>query len=415
MSLSRFIAQRIYSSRDNKQKVSRPAVVIAMLGVCVGVVVMIISIAVVFGFKNEVTSKVVGFNNDVQVLSLMQNERGELLPVITNDSLRNVVESAGGIRHIEEFAIKVGMIKTDEDFRAVQFNGVGEDFDLSFFKTYLREGKIPKFSSKESSNKIVVSRKIATDLSLHVGDKVYTYFVNETSMRARRLEVSGIYETNLSDYDKSIVLTDIYTVRRLNGWSDDESSGFHVSVNDFNNVDFVVNRLVSLVNHNYDRNGCTYGAFSVKDVAPSIFAWLSVLDTNVILILVLMLCVSTFTIMSGLLIVMLERINMIGMLKALGTSNFTIRKIFMHFSIRVVGEGLLLGNVVALALCWFQWQFHVLHLDASVYYINYVPVKFEWLMFLGVDILTLIISCFVIFGSSFFMSIGKPAQTMKFE
>lgn len=415
LSLSSFIAQRIYSSSEEKRRISRPAIIIAMLGVCIGVVVMIVSIAVVFGFKEEVTAKVVGFGNDIQILSLTQNQKGELLPVVTNDSLKKVVLSAGGIRHIEEYAVKVGMMKTDEDFRAVQFNGVGEDYDLDFFRQYLLEGEVPQFSSKESTNNIVISKKIASDLNIRLGDRVFTYFVDDINMRARRFNVCGIYETNLTDYDKNVVLTDIYTIRKLNNWALDESSGYHISVYDFDRVEDVTERLVSLVNHNYDRNGCTYGAFSIKEVVPSIFSWLGVLDMNVVMILVLMLCVSTFTIMSGLLIVMLERINMIGLLKAMGATNFTIRKIFMHFSIRVVGAGLLLGNVVALLICWLQYQFHLVKLDASVYYIDFVPVKFQWLMFIGVDIITIIISGIVIFGSSFFMSIGKPAKTIRFE
>ncbi len=386
-----------------------------MLGVCIGVVVMIVSIAVVFGFKKEVTAKVVGFGSDIQILSLTQNQKGELLPVVTNDSLRKVVMSAGGIRHIEEYAVKVGMIKTDEDFRAVQFNGVGEDYDLDFFRQYLLEGKVPRFGGEEPTDSIVISRKIASDLSIKVGDRVFAYFVDNMNMRARRFTVGGIYETNLTEYDRNIVLTDIYTVRKLNNWASDESSGYHISVFDFDRVDEVTERLVSVVNHNYDRNGCTYGAFSIKEIVPSIFSWLGVLDMNVVMILVLMLCVSAFTIMSGLLIVMLERIHMIGLLKAMGATNFTIRKIFMHFSIRVVGAGLLAGNVIGLLICWLQYEFHPVKLDASVYYIDFVPVEFRWLTFLGVDVITIIISGMVIFGSSFFMSIGKPARTIRFE
>lgn len=415
MSLSDFIARRLYSDKESRNRVSRPAVLIAMLGICVGVVIMVMSIAVAYGFKREVTAKVVGFGSDVQVLSLTQDQNYRLLPVVTGDSLRRVVVSVGGIRAVDEFATVIGMIKTDENFEAVQFKGYGEGYDMSFFRRYLQEGNVPELSGKESKNQLLISRTIADDLRLKVGDKVFTYFVGDGNMRARRFTVSGIYQTNLTDYDRNVVVTDIYTIRKLNGWKDDESSGYQVSVTDFSQVDEVTERLVSVINHNYDRNCCTYGAFSIKELVPSIFSWLGVLDMNVIMILVLMLCVSVFTIMSGLLIVMLERINMVGVLKALGATNFTVRKIFMHFTIRVVGEGVLIGNVVALGLLALQYFLHLVRLDASVYYIDFVPVQFEWLMFMGVDVVTMVISAIVIFGSSFFMSLGKPAETIRFE
>lgn len=415
MSLSDFIARRLYSDKESRNRVSRPAVLIAMLGICVGVVIMVMSIAVAYGFKREVTAKVVGFGSDVQVLSLTQDQNYRLLPVVTGDSLRRVVMSVGGIRAVDEFATVIGMIKTDENFEAVQFKGYGEGYDMSFFRRYLQEGNVPELSGKESKNQLLISRTIADDLRLKVGDKVFTYFVGDGNMRARRFTVSGIYQTNLTDYDRNVVVTDIYTIRKLNGWKDDESSGYQVSVTDFSQVDEVTERLVSVINHNYDRNCCTYGAFSIKELVPSIFSWLGVLDMNVIMILVLMLCVSVFTIMSGLLIVMLERINMVGVLKALGATNFTVRKIFMHFTIRVVGEGVLIGNVVALGLLALQYFLHLVRLDASVYYIDFVPVQFEWLMFMGVDVVTMVISAIVIFGSSFFMSLGKPAETIRFE
>lgn len=415
MGLAGFIAQRLYADKDGKKRISRPAVLIAMLGVCVGVVVMIVSVGVVYGFKNEVTAKVVGFGSDIQVLSLTQNQQGEILPVVTNDSLKMVVMSAGGIKRVEEFASITGMLKTEDDFKAVQLKGVGEDYDASFYKNYLIEGEVPMWSSKESSNKVLISKRVATDLGLKLGGKVYAYFVGNNNMRARKFSVCGIYETNLTEYDAHTVITDIATVRKLNGWKEDESSGYMISVHDFSQVDEVTERLVSLINHNTDRNDCTYGAFSIKEIVPSIFSWLGVLDMNVVMILVLMLCVSTFTIMSGLLIVMLERIHLIGLMKAMGATDFTIRQIFMHFSFRVVGEGLVIGNIVALGLLWLQYEFHIFKLDASVYYIDFVPVNFEWLMFVCVDVLTIIISAIVIFGSSFFMSLGKPAQTIKFE
>ena len=415
MNLSRFIAKRIYTSEGEKREMSRPAVLIAMAGIAVGIAVMIISIAVVMGFKKEVSGKVTGFGSDIQVLSLTQDMNYQMLPVVTNDSLLSVINSIDGVKSVEEFATIVGLLKTEDSFRAVQIKGVGENYNLAFFRQYLTEGTIPEFSSSDASYSLLISQKIAGDLGISVGDRVYAYFISNAGMKARRFTVSGIYETNLTDYDRNITFTDIATVRRLSGWKSDESSGYQISVDDFSQVDGVTQRLVDRVNHRIDRNGATYGAFSIKEISPSIFAWLDVLDTNVIMILVLMLCVAIFTIVSGLLIVMLERINMIGLLKAIGMTNLQVRKIFMHFAVMTVGHGLFWGNVIALAFCALQYYCHIITLDASVYYIDFVPISFEWLHFIVVNVVTLAISSLVIFGSSFFMSLGKPAKTIKFD
>ena len=377
--------------------------------------VMIVSIAVVMGFKSQVSSKVVGFGAHIQVLSLTQGEDYELLPVLTTDSLERVIRRNPQVADVQRFATKMGMLKTQDDFRGIQFKGVDEGYDLSFFRQYLKEGKIPQFSSKEATNQLLVSQRIASDLHIQAGDKVYAYFVNESGMRARRFTVCGIYETHLSEYDRNVVMTDIYTIRRLNNWDSDMSTGFEITIKDYDRLDDVTQELVYKINKVYDKNGCMYGAFSIRQLAPHIFSWLGVLDMNVIMILVLMICVASFTVMSGLLIVMLERINMIGILKSLGATNRSVRQVFINFSVMLVGRGMLWGNVIGLALCFLQSQFHLVRLDPAVYYLDAVPIRFDWLLFLLVNAITLIISFIVIFGSSYLMSISRPAQTMRFE
>ena len=391
LSFERFIAKRIYAYTDEKRQISRPAIRVALIGIIIGMAVMIVSIAVVMGFKSQVSSKVVGFGAHIQVLSLTQDDNYELLPVLTTDSLEQVIRKNPHVKDVQRFATKMGMLKTQDDFRGIQFKGVGEGYDLSFFHQYLKEGKIPDFSANEATNQLLVSQRIASDLNIQTGDKVYAYFVNENGMRARRFTVCGIYETHLSEYDRNVVMTDIYTIRRLNNWDSDISTGV------------------------YDRNGSLYGVFSIRQLAPHIFSWLGVLDMNVIMILVLMICVASFTVMSGLLIVMLERINMIGILKSLGATNASVRQVFINFSVMLVGRGMFWGNIIGLALCFLQSQFHLVSLDPSVYYLDAVPIRFDWLLFLLVNAITLVISFVVIFGSSYLMSISRPAQTMRFE
>ena len=385
-----------------------------MLGVAIGVAVMIVSLAVVLGFKHEVSSKVIGFGSHIQVLSLTQNQNYEVMPVLTNDTLIRKVKSVRGVSHIQKFATKIGILKTEENFRGLTFKGVGEDYDLSFFRNSMVDGKMPKFSSKEASNEILLSQKVAGDLGVKTGDKIFAYFMGDESMRARRFKVAGIFATNMNDYDKNYVITDLYTVRKLNGWDAEMSSGLEVTVNDFDHVEELTQKL-QFIHQGVDRNGVTYGVFSIKEMAAHTFAWLSVLDMNVVMILVLMILVSAFTVVSGLLIIMLERINMIGTLKVLGATNVSVRRIFINFSIMLVGQGLLWGNVFGLLICWLQQRFHLISLDASVYYIDSVPIQFNWWLILAINVLTLLISTLVIWGSSHLISIGKPSQTIRYE
>lgn len=415
MSFELFIAKRIYADKSKDgERFSRPAIRIAMLGVAIGVAVMLVSLAVVLGFKHEVSSKVIGFGSHIQVLSLTQNQNYEMLPVLTNDTLIRKVKKVRGTDHIQRFATKLGILKTDENFRGLTFKGVGEDYDLGFFRQCLVEGKMPNFSSREATNELLMSKKVANDLGVRVGDKIFAYFMGEESMRARRFKVAGIFATNMNDYDKNYVITDIYTVRKLNGWDEEMSSGLEVTVKDFDQVDALA-RQMQFLHQGVDRNGVTYGVFSIKDIAAHTFSWLAVLDMNVVMILVLMILVSAFTVVSGLLIIMLERINMIGILKVLGATNVSVRRIFIQFSLMLVGKGLVWGNIVGLLLCWIQQQFRLISLDASVYYIDSVPIQFNWWMILGINIATFLISTLVIWGSSHLISIGKPSETIRYE
>lgn len=415
MSFELFIARRIYADKtEDGERFSRPAIRIAMLGVAIGVAVMLISLAVVLGFKHEVSEKVIGFGSHIQVLSLTQNQNYEMMPVLTNDTLVRKVKQVQGIDHIQRFATKIGILKTEENFRGLTFKGVGEDYDLSFFRKSLVEGEMPHFSSRKATNEMLLSKKVAGDLGVKVGDRVFAYFMGDEAMRARRFKVTGIFATNMNDYDRNYVITDIYTVRKLNGWDAEMSSGLEVTVSDFDRVESITQQL-QFLHQGTDRYGVTYGVFSIKELAAHTFSWLAVLDMNVVMILILMILVSTFTVVSGLLIIMLERINMIGTLKVLGATNAAVRRVFIHFSVMLVGRGLLWGNLIGLFLCWLQQHYHLLALDASVYYIDSVPVQFNWPLILAVNAITLLISTLVIWGSSHLISIGKPSDTLRYE
>ena len=410
------------------KRFSRPAIRIAMAGIAVGLMVMIISLAVVMGFKREVTHKVIGFGSHIQLVSHTQTRDYVMLPVYTTDSLEKAVRKVGGIDKVQRFATALGILKTEDNFCGLTFYGVGEDYDPTFFRNSIVEGEMPDFSSKESSNKLMISRRVANSLNVGVGDKIYAYFMGDGSLRARRFFVQGIYETNLADYDSNYAFTDIYTIRKLNGWTDKMSSGFQITVKDFEKVDSIADlmrRRICLGGREYIvpmpveedtvNVGVNYGTYSIRQLAAHTFAWLDVLDMNVVMILILMILVSSFTVVSGLLIIMLERINMIGTLKALGATNMSVRRIFVNFSVMLVGKGMVIGNVLGLLLCWIQDKFHIIKLDASVYYIDSVPIEYNWLYFIGANVITLIISSIVISGSSFLVSLRKPVDAMRFE
>ncbi len=415
MSLELFIARRIYGDKTEGQRFSRPAVRIAMAGIAIGLIVMTISVAVVMGFKREVSGKVIGFGSHAQILSLTQDQNYVIYPVVTNDSLLRIVSHTPGVKHVQQFATISSMLKTNDDFRGIQLKGIGEDYDTHFLQQYLTEGTIPTFSSKQSSNNILISRRIANELQLKIEDKVFAYFFVNGNIRARRFIVAGIYETHLAEYDKAMCFTDIRTVRKLNGWEPDESSGLEITAHRFDLVDDVVARLVDQVNHTPDRVGAMRGAFSIRDIAPHIFAWLEVLDMNVMMILILMMAIGSFTVVSGLLIVMLERISMIGILKALGATNMQVRRIFQHFAVMLVGKAILIGDIVALALCLLQKHLNLVKLDADTYYIDSVPIQLHWLPILLINLAVLSISAIVIFASSFLVSIKGPANTIRWE
>lgn len=417
MGLNLFIARRIFSSKSGKESFSRPAVIIATTGIAVGIVVMIISLSVVFGFKREISEKVIGFASHIQILSQAVDQNRQLLPVMTDQTLIEDVKSDNDVLSCQEFVSKPALLKTSEDFSAVSLKGVGESYDMSFLERYLIEGKIPLFSSSSSTNKILISQPVASDLGLKVNDNIFVYFVDELkgSVRARKFQISGIYQTHLNEFDRQHCFTDIYTLRKLNNWSADESSGLEIKVNDVEQIDMVIHKLASKSSVKTDMRGNGRGIFSIRNLAPHIFAWLDVLDMNVVMILVLMLAIGCFTVMAGLLIVMLDRIQMIGTLKALGASNFAIRGIFSHFAIMIVGQGILIGDVVGIGLSLLQKYTALIKLNPATYYIDTVPVELNWLYIFLINVGVLVVSSAVIFGSSFLMSVKGPSTTMKWE
>ncbi len=410
-----FIAKRLYSEQGDKRKVSRPAIHIATAGVAIGLAVMIISVCVVLGFKHTIRDKVIGFGSHIQVADFLTLQQMEQYPIVIDDSMINVLKHIPDVAHVQRFAMKEGILKTDSDFLGVAFKGVGPDFDSTFIHNNMVEGSIPPFSDSVSHNKILVSQLMADKLHLKSGQRIFAYFFDNNGVRTRRFTIAGIYQTNLKKYDETIVFTDLYTAVKLNGWESDQASGAELSVNNFDNLDMVESRVISKVKGTVDHYGETYSSATIKELNPQIFQWLDLMDLNVWIILALMLIVAGVTMISGLLIIILERTSMIGILKALGARNKTIRHTFMWFAVFIIGKGMLIGNVLSLGLLALQQAFGIIKLDAQTYYVSTVPVEINALYIVALNVATLLISVFMLVAPSYLISHIHPAKSMRYE
>lgn len=415
MNLPLFIARRIYSNNGAGRKVSRPAIRIATTGVAIGLAVMIVSVCIVFGFKHTIRDKVIGFGGHITVSNFVSLHGGEQRPICMSDSVLKSIKSINGVEKVQRYAFKQGILKTDSDFLGVLFKGIAAEYDTTFIHNNLVCGCIPAFSDKSGSNKIVISKVMADILKLKIGDKVYAYFIDNDNVRARRFTVSGIYQTNLTQYDKSVCFTDLYTAVRLNKWETDQAGGAEILVKDFDKVNETEELFIEKVNRNTDTYGETYSSETIQHTNPQIFSWLDLLDLNVWIILALMLCVAGFTMISGLLIIILERTNMIGVLKALGAKNKTIRKTFLWFAVFIIGKGLIIGNIIGIGLVLLQKMTGVITLDPATYYVKTVPVEINIPLIIALNALTLIICVIVLIAPSYLISHIHPAKSMRYE
>ena len=414
MSLSLFIARRLYRDTDGGKRVSRPAVLIAMIGIAIGLMVMIITVSVVVGFKQEVRNKVTGFGSDIQITNFDGVRSYETIPIVVNDSMIKALYHYPEVKHVQRYSTKPGIVKTDDAFQGVVLKGVGPEFDNSFFQQHLVEGAIPQFSDTASTNQVLISKPIADKLKLKLGDRILTYFIQD-NVRVRPMTIEGIYQTNFSEYDNLFLLTDIYTVNRLNNWEAGQVSGAELQLHNYNQLEDFTYQLADDTDKKVDEYGGTYYVQNIEEMNPQIFEWLALLDLNVWVILILMVGVAGFTMISGLLIIIIERTNMIGILKALGANNFTIRKVFLWFAVFLIGKGMLWGNALGLAFYFIQSQFQLFKLDPESYYIDSVPVSLNVLYFVLINVATLTVSVLMLIGPSFLITKINPATSMKYE
>ncbi|HIV83963.1 ABC transporter permease [Marseilla massiliensis] len=415
MNLPLFLARRIYKDKGDKYKVSRPAIRIATIGVAIGLAVMVVTVSVVLGFKHTIRDKVVGFGSHIQVENFLALQSTDPYPICVDDSLMRVLRSTDGVKHVERFALTQGILKTDSDFLGMTFKGVGPEYDFTFIRQNLVAGDIPEFSDQSSHYKLLVSQMTADKLKLAVGDKVYAYFISNNDVRARRFTVSGIYQTNLTLFDQSLCFTDLYTAVRLNNWLDGQCTGAEITVADFGRLEETAANVVERVNRTPDKYGDILTSQTIDEAYPQIFSWLDLLDINVWIILALMVCVAGFTMISGLLIIILERTQMIGTLKALGARNSTVRHTFLWFAAFIIGRGLLFGNIIGIGIVLVQEYTGVVSLDPTSYYVSTAPMELNVPFIVLLNVATLLISLFVLIAPSYLISHIHPAKSMRYE
>lgn len=402
------IATRLYFSQEGTERQSRPAIRVALAGMIVGVMVMILTICVVVGFKQTITAKVAGFGAHIQVVSFDNNNTYDLQPIEVSDSLMAKLSSYEHVVCAAPFITKPGMLKTNEAFEGIVLKGT--DY-WDFFGQSLVEGTMP-----EKQNEVLVSRMIAQKMQLGVGDAVPAYFVDESDVRARKLQITGVYETGFGQYDELFVVTPLETVRRLQGYGANEYSGVEILVDDLNHLNETADKIYFATVNKLDERGVQcYYVQTLMEQNPTIFAWLDLLDMNVVVIIVLMLLVAGFAIVSGLIILILDGIQLIGTLKALGADNRFVRRVFLAQAAMLIGKGVLWGNVLGLGLAALQYWTHLIPLEAATYYVSYVPITFAWGWIVALNILTIGLSLLILLLPSMIITKISPAKVMHFE
>lgn len=400
------IARRLYFSEEGKARTSRPAVRVALGGILIGVMVMIVAICVVVGFKQEVQRKVAGFGSHIQVVNFDNNATYELRPIDLSDSLLQKLRTLPHVKQVSLFASKPGIIKTDSAFQGIVFKGT--DY-WEYFADNLVEGRLP-----EAKNEVIISTVLANQLHLSTDDAILCYFVEE-ELRVRRLYIVGLYNTSMSEMDRLFVLGDIELVRQLNHWKPTQASGIEVLVDDLRYLEEAADAVYFATANRLDEAGNAFYTQTLEQLNPQIFGWLDLLDMNVVIIILLMLCVSGFSIITGLIILILESVTLIGTLKALGANNRFVRRIFIYESILLVGKGMLWGNLLGLSIVALQYFTHLIPLDAATYYVSYVPMAFPWAWLLLLNIGVLLLAWLIMLAPSAIVSQISPAKVMHFE
>ena len=411
MNFEYFIAKRIVSAKEYKNSISSPIIKIAILSIVIGFVTMLISIASGVGLQNKIYQKVSAFNGDIIISNFDTNFSDDSQnPISTIQEFYPTFNSIKGIQHIQATASKGGVIRTANKFEGVVVKGVGKDYDWNYFNEFLIDGSLPDYSQL-LTNKILISEYTSNRLNLKVGDKLNTFFFNSDNTklpRSRSFEVSGIYNSGFNEFDEKFVIADIRHIQRLNKWSENEIGSYEVFVEEFLQIDQIGNEV-------YNEVGSFLDSQTIKERYFSIFKWLELFDFNIILIIFIMIVVAGINMITALLVLILERTQMIGIIKALGSSNKSVRKIFIYNAMYLVSIGLLWGNIIGIGLLLIQKYFKLIKLDPAIYYVTEAPVYIAIGYIFLLNIGTIIVCFSMLLIPSYIISKITPVRAIRFE
>lgn len=408
MNIALFIARRIQQTQG--KSFSTTVARIGVGSIAIGVAVMIVSFAILGGFKKTIQQKIFSFGAHLQVSQYSLNRSFEETPVSTNTDLYQHYEKIPEISSIQVYSHKAGLLKTNEDIQGVILKGVGKDFNREAFGQNMVDGRFVSFADTSYSREIVISRKIASQLRLKINDDVLLYFVQnaQSRPRVRKLQVTGIYETGMEEFDESVVLGDIRLIQRLNHWNDTLVGGYEIYLKDFKDLEVGAEKVYDLMDFDMQVE-------TVRDKFIQVFDWLSLLNRNVAIFLTLILFVACFNMVAILLILIMERTQMIGILKSVGATQSQVRRIFLLGGIQLVARGLLWGNIIGIGFCAFQYYFKLIPLDVEAYYMNTVPISWDWPIFLLVNLAVLVLVTLVLIVPTIIISRIQPVQALRFD
>lgn len=413
MNFEWFISKRLISAKDYKNSISAPIIKIAVAAIAIGVVMMLISVATGVGLKQKIREKIEAFNGHITIGNL-DNQSAQVTekPISTDQSFYPEFEAVPEVNHVQAVATKYGVIRTEEDFEATVVKGIGPDYKWNYLEEYLVEGELPDFGDPEKySDEILISEYMAKRLGFALGDKVIVYFMNSEEQERTRLiafKIKGIFNSGFQEFDKTYVLADINQIQRLNKWDSDEVGGFEVFIDDFKAIDEVGGQV-------YHLTDSTLEARTIRQQYPAIFEWLSLFDFNIALIIGIMIVVAGINMITALLVLILERTQMIGMLKAMGTTDWSVRKIFLYNAAYLIGKGLFWGNLIGLAILFIQKYLKVIPLNPDTYYVTEAPIYISLNYILLINLGTLLLCLLMLLIPSYIVTKITPVKAIRFE
>lgn len=423
MNFSRYIANRILNSGQEKNNISSPIVKIGITGIALGVAVMIITMAVVTGFQKQIIEKITTFTSHLQINDYDPNQSLEPNPITFEKDLLIKLRKADNVKHIQSFATKNGILKTKTENEGIILKGISDDYDWSYLKPYTIEGTTLSINKDSISKDIFISQTLANKLHLKLNQKLLVYFMTKKKLtdttfngqnyieyepRVKDFYVKGIFNTGFSDFDKNLVFVDLKQIQKLNYWNENEVAGYEVYLKDFNLLEPSIENLNDII-------GYDYTVESVKQLQSSIFSWLDMIDVNAVIIITLMVLVAAINMISALLILILERTNLVGILKALGLANVNVRKIFFYVSIQLLIKGLLIGNLIGIGFCLLQGQFHFLTLNPETYYLDSVPINLSIIHVLLINAGTIVTCLIMMFLPTLILNKITPIKAIRFS